>query len=97
MSRLIVSAAAEADYTAALTWYAECSERAAELIEVEFARALKYIADNPRMFPLCDSRHRYCRVRRYPYQIINSESIDEVVVVAVAHTSRRPRYWEERS
>jgi hypothetical protein len=33
---------------------------------------------------------------RFPYAIIYLEYGDETLVVAIAHTSRRPGYWKNR-
>jgi len=35
-------------------------------------------------------------LRRFPYALIVRESATEVLVVAIAHTSRRPGYWRDR-
>lgn len=35
-------------------------------------------------------------LKRFPYDIVVRESVDEVIVVAVAHQSRRPGYWRDR-
>jgi len=35
-------------------------------------------------------------LRRFPYAVIVRESAPEVVVIAFAHTSRRPGYWRGR-
>ncbi len=34
--------------------------------------------------------------KRFPYDMIVCELADEIVVVAVAHHSRRPGYWRDR-
>lgn len=35
-------------------------------------------------------------LRRFPYDIIVRESSQEIIVVAIAHQSRRPGYWRNR-
>ena len=35
-------------------------------------------------------------LRRFPYAVIVRESTAEVVVIAFAHTARRPGYWRGR-
>ena len=96
MSSLIAEDA-EDDYTASFRWYAERSPRAAEGFEAEFARALDAIAASPERYPLCDDRHRFYLLKRYPFQIIyRRASADRWLIVAVAHTSRRPDYWVGR-
>jgi plasmid stabilization system protein ParE len=96
MVDLLVSSAAEADYTDALLWYAERSVQAADLLDVEFDRALNVIAADPERFPLCDERHRYYLMRRFPYQVIYRRHEDHWVVIALAHTARAPGYWSDR-
>jgi plasmid stabilization system protein ParE len=96
MSELRVTSAAERDFTDALCWYAVRSQRAAEGFDEEFDKALKTITVDPRRYPLCDERHRFYLLDRYPYQVIYRDEIDKVVVVAVAHAKRKPRYWAGR-
>jgi hypothetical protein len=35
-------------------------------------------------------------LRRFPYDIVVRESSQEIIVVAIAHQSRRPGYWRNR-
>jgi plasmid stabilization system protein ParE len=98
MSKLRILSPAEREFTEALCWYAERSQRAAEGFDAEFDKALEAIRANPCQFPLCDERHRYYLMNRFPYQIIfREEPGNEVVVIAVAHAKRKPRYWARRS
>ena len=39
---------------------------------------------------------RRCILRRFPYLVIFKVYEHELVVIAVAHTSRRPNYWRLR-
>jgi len=97
MAELFISAAAEADYAVSLQWYAERSERAAERFEAAFIQAQEAIAKAPERFPLCDDRHRYYLLKRYPFQIIyRPVSAEHWLIVAVAHTSRQSGYWHQR-
>lgn len=97
MAEVLISEGAEEDYTLSLCWYAKRSRSAAEGFEAEFARALKSIAANPEQFALCDQRHHFYFMKRYPFQVIfRSLEGGQLLVVAVAHTSRRPGYWLER-
>jgi plasmid stabilization system protein ParE len=91
-----VTSAAEWDFAEALCWYAERSQRAAEGFNAEFDKALELIGADPSRFPHCDVRHRFYLMDRYPYQIIYRDEGDEVVVIAVAHVKRKPRYWAGR-
>ena len=35
-------------------------------------------------------------LKRFPYSIVFYDSEDELVIIAFAHTSRRPGYWRSR-
>ncbi|HTU17045.1 MAG TPA: type II toxin-antitoxin system RelE/ParE family toxin [Gemmataceae bacterium] len=84
--------AAEQDYQEALAWYQARSAQAAAGFEAAMGVALQRIAEFPEMSPLCDNRHRFYVLRRYPYSIIYRLESDNVLVVAVAHARRSPAY-----
>jgi len=96
MAEVVVTSAAEEDFAESLCWYAERSQRAAEGFEAEFQRVLESIAADPQRFPRCDERHRYCLMRRYPFQVIYREHQGQLLIIAVAHAKRRPGYWSDR-
>src|SRR5438874_11168581 len=87
---------ADADYGEALAWYANRSDRAAAGFERAIDRALRQIADAPARWPLCDDRHRFHLLKRYPYSIVYRAEADGILVVAVAHGRRHPDYWTRR-
>ena len=93
---LLIADAAGKEYADSLKWYAERSRRAAVGFEAEFDKALSAIAAHPQRYPACDDRHRFYLLKRYPFQIIyRSISSHQLLIVAVAHTSRRPGYWRK--
>jgi plasmid stabilization system protein ParE len=96
MAEVIIASPAERDYAESIAWYVERSVRAAERFEAEFERALDAIARDPDRFPKCDDRHSYCSMRRYPFRVIFRRSGDVLVIMAVAHNSRRPEFWVDR-
>ena len=96
MVDVLIAAGAEQDYVEALAWYAERSAQAASGFETEVERALESIAADPLRYPLCDKRHRFYLMRRYPFQVIYREASQGVLVVAIAHGKRRPGYWRNR-
>jgi plasmid stabilization system protein ParE len=96
MADILFLPAAETDYGEALAWYAQRSARAAAGFERAVDRALNQIADAPDRWPLCDNRHRFHLLKRYPYSIIYRVEQGGILVVAVAHGRRDPEYWKER-
>jgi hypothetical protein len=39
---------------------------------------------------------RRCRTKRFPYAIVYEQSVDELLILAVAHIRREPVYWQGR-
>ena len=78
-------------------WYADRDVDVA----VRFARAvddaIHRIREDAESHPLEFKHFRWARVRRFPYRLIfESHPDDRVLIIAVAHNSRRPRYWRRR-
>jgi toxin ParE1/3/4 len=70
------------------------SSRAHFAREVE--NSLAKILASPVRFLKVFAQHRACSLIDFPYQIIYRVVGDVMVVIAVAHTSRRPGYWKRR-
>lgn len=88
--------AALAEAEAAVDWYRERSEKAAEGFLRELDRAIGQIAQNPDRFPVFESGTRRMLLRRYPFGIVFRETGGRLEIIAVAHGRRRPGYWRER-
>jgi plasmid stabilization system protein ParE len=88
---------AEAEYETALAWYLDRSPKAARRFEIAFDKTIEAIGVQPTMFPLCDDRHRFVTLKRYPYSLIYSVHGETAIVIAVAHAKRRPGYWSGRA
>lgn len=80
-------------------WY---NERFAGLgvdFRLELVATVERIADAPLRWPLSayDPRARRCLMPRFPYGVVYVVTAEgDVVVVAVAHVRRLPRYWAHR-
>lgn len=96
MANISFLPAADRDYLEALAWFQARSAQAAAGFEAAMGVALQRIADFPEMSPLCDARHRFYVLRRYPYSVIYRIESGDVLVVAVAHARRSPTYWQGR-
>ncbi len=82
------------EYRGARKWYSARSEIVAEKFRQAVVRAVARIEGNPEALPILISKYRYSRVARFPYILVfRSRDVDSLMVVAVAHTSRRPGYW----
>lgn len=85
------------EYRAARQWYARRSEDVAASFCTAVDRAVERIAVNASSHPVILGPYRYVRAGRFPYLLIfRPVDSDTVLVLAVAHTSRRPGYWRRR-
>ena len=96
MAEITICSAAEVDFTESLYWYASRDKTIALDFDSEFDRALTEIGNAPDAYPMCDDETHYFQMRRFPFRIIFRLSREQVVVIAVAHSSRSPEYRAER-
>ena len=87
---------AGAEYDAAFDWYLERSNDAALDFDAEVDRALADIASAPHRWAAAPFSTRRYLLRGFPYILIYREWKGHIQIVAVAHTSRKPGYWEKR-
>jgi toxin ParE1/3/4 len=88
---------AGAEYDAAFDWYLEHSPDAALKFDSEVNRAFVEIARAPQRWAIGPYQTRRFLVRKFPFVLIYRERTGgDIQIVAVAHTSRKPRYWKER-
>lgn len=86
------------EYRAARDWYAERSREVSQRFRLAVDGAVNRIAAQYDALPVLSGPYRRIRVSRFPYILIcRTVSEGVVMVVAVAHTSRRPGYWRRRS
>lgn len=54
------------------------------------------LCEYPQAGAAIDAHLRRMLLRRFPFALIYAASVNEIVIVAVAHHGRRPRYWQTR-
>ena len=62
----------------------------------EINKGFKQIGKHPEAWPLIDEGIRAYQIKRFGFRIIYCVTPDEVIVLAVCHCARRPRYWIDR-
>lgn len=62
----------------------------------EVHRAIALIRTTPDLGKAQRRGTRRLLVRRFPYSIVYRDEADRILIVAVAHQSRRPGYWRQR-
>jgi plasmid stabilization system protein ParE len=89
---------ARKDYEDGFDWYAARSAATAQRFKKAVDEAVRRIGDGPLSLPKLSGDYRWVRVTRFPYMIVfRLRQPNDVVVVAVAHTSRRSGYWRHRT
>ena len=63
---------------------------------LEAIAAIERIRQFPDAWHPLGENVRRCRLRRFPYGLIYHADESGVLVVAVAHSHRRPDYWRDR-
>lgn len=85
------------EFRSAKNWYRQRSVEVAERFASAVDRAVNRIVVDADSLPVLAGTYRYARVTRFPYVLVVRRVDDDVVmVVAVAHTSRRSGYWRRR-
>ena len=87
---------AQSEYEAAIAWYHARSPRAAIRFEAEVERVCDVIVHNPEIFARYDELTRFALLDRFPYSVIYLIDQSTIHIVAVAHASRAPGYWQGR-
>ncbi len=96
MKKIIIHEKAEKELWHAVEYY----EKKVSGLGLDFENEIKYglfsIQENPTKFTETQSGVRRCLLQRFPYIIHFIEYEYYIWVVAFAHTSRKPFYWEKR-
>src|SRR5262245_62317715 len=88
---------ARREFDDAADWYEErragLGAKFIDQVQQVFAR----IGENPQMYAVVHEDVREALVRRFPYAVYFRAEPDQVVVLAVIHTSRDPAVWQSRA
>ena len=93
---------AEQEAEEAAEWYGAREPQLAIEFARQFSLMIDDIYENPRRYAIAEDSpievdcRNVLHLGRFPYRIIYALVDDEIFIVAVAHHSRRPRYWHDR-
>jgi len=87
-----VDSEARQEFDEAFDWYAKRSTGAAIGFAAEIDAAIEKIGEDPHRFPRTFAGCHRCSVERYPYSLVFYQNGDEIVIVAFAHSKRKPGY-----
>ena len=62
----------------------------------EIETAIEQILEAPERFRFIEQDVRRCLTRTFPYGVLYTVESDLVLIIAIAHGSREPGYWQKR-
>jgi plasmid stabilization system protein ParE len=89
-------ASAQRELDDAVAWYERQAAGLGRDLLDELDRAVRRATAFPLSYPEIEPGIRRCRLARFPYGVIYGVDGETLVVVAIAHLHRRPRYWIDR-
>lgn len=92
--RFLSLADQEVDDTVA--WYSELAERAGRDFLDELDRVVRLIRTYPLLATQIEHEIRRFLFPPFPFSLIYGIDQETIVVIAVAHQHREPRYWADR-
>ena len=87
---------AEEEMTEASLFYEAASAGLGEEFLDDVQRVIGILREHPELGQLIESELRLAPLRRFPFSLIYSFRMDEIIIIAVAHQKRRPGYWKDR-
>ena len=100
MKKLRVLAEARQEFADALRWYRRQAPAFAEALALEYRKIVRHAREFPDaggVEPASESiAVRRFLLHQFPYKVLTVNFPDQVVVIAFAHTKRKPGYWVDR-
>jgi plasmid stabilization system protein ParE len=94
---LIVNPEAEADLADAKAYYDQRSPGLGDDFILCVEEVFDRLQRTPGLYAKVFQDLRLALIRRFPYAVIYRIDEEQVTVVAVYHTRRDPRWWQERA
>lgn len=96
--RIQYTAQSRLDLLAGLSYYEEHQPGLAADFYKEFVLAEQDVREAPEFWHPLTKGYRRKHLKRYPYSLVyRIESEDLVLIVAVAHSSRKLNYWSQKA
>ncbi|HMO81421.1 MAG TPA: type II toxin-antitoxin system RelE/ParE family toxin [Pyrinomonadaceae bacterium] len=88
---------ARTEFIDAVAYYENSSEGVGIRFSREVYATINRLMTNPSLWPSVTENTRRCLTRRFPYSVVYEIRETDVLIIAVAHFSRRPFYWSDRT
>ena len=87
---------AELESEEAALYYENRAESLGLRFVEELDKTFSHIKRFPKAWPEARDEIRKTRLNRFPYNVFYSIENNYILVLAIAHMSRKPFYWEDR-
>jgi plasmid stabilization system protein ParE len=87
---------ARAEFLEAVQYYEDSQTGLGRRFRVAIETAVKSIAENPFRYRVLHPPFRRYLLQNFPYAIIYSIEPENILIIAIAHTKRKPGYWIKR-
>lgn len=84
------------DLGLAIAWYDAKGEKVGNLFVDAYEKAIERVSSNPYVYASDNSGLRIVRMVRFPYAIYFRVRSEQIVVLAIMHTSRDRRSFDDR-
>ncbi len=90
--KIIFSADAQSEFEHASAWYEEQRKGLGAQFILYVEAKLEMIRKSPEIFPLVHSNYRKATLKRFPYLIFFEMAGEDIHLLAIFHTSRKPKF-----
>ena len=87
---------ARLEFREAIAYYEDCRNGLGLEFSREIYASINRVADTPLLWSRLTDNSRRFLTKRFPYSVIYQVLNDAILIVAVAHQSRKPGYWKNR-
>jgi toxin ParE1/3/4 len=94
--RYVFHPEALAEYSEAVKYYTEQRVEVAQAFINAIEDTVYRIRESPTRYVAVDGEVRRCMARKFPYGILYTIEQDYILILAIMHCSREPRYWKSR-
>ena len=88
--------AAKTELNEAVDYYEDCQPGLGAEFAEEVYTSIALILQYPEGWSKLSRRTHRCFTKRFPYAIVYENKAEFIRIIAIAHTSRRPKYWNKR-
>lgn len=88
---------ARAEFIDAVAYYESSSDGVGLRFAREVYATINRLIAGPEAWPRITENTRRCLTRRFPYAVVYEVREKDVLIVAIAHFSREPFYWSDRT